>query len=98
MNFKASFGGLASGADHSFIHEEPLLIDNLVSDIRELRTKMKGELKRGLLIRSEFANQNYSSEFMLSLMREEGKEIFSSRLDILGHIQQVVFFTSNLRF
>ena len=63
----------------------------MVSDIRELRSKMKGELKRGLLIRSEFANQNYSSEFMLSLMREEGKEIFSSRLDILGHIQQVIF-------
>lgn len=52
---------------------------------------MQGDLKRGLLIRNEMASKNYSSEFILNLMREEGKGVFTARLNTLGHIQQVNF-------
>ena len=59
---------------------------------------MQGDLKRGLLIRSEFANQNYSSDFILNLMREEGKGVFTARLNVLGHIQQVEFYQNEIHF
>jgi 6-phosphofructokinase 1 len=50
---------------------------------------MQGDLKRGLLIRNEMANRNYTSEFIRNLLSEEGKGVFSARLNVLGHMQQV---------
>jgi 6-phosphofructokinase 1 len=50
---------------------------------------MLGDLKRGLLIRAESAHRYYSSDFILNLMKQEGQNVFTSRLNILGHIQQV---------
>ncbi len=45
-------------------------------------------MKRGLLIRNEMANKNYTSQFIQQLLSEEGKGVFSARLNILGHMQQ----------
>jgi 6-phosphofructokinase 1 len=87
--FKASASGLASGADASYIFEEAFTIDDLIDDIRHLKFKMEGDLKRGLLIRNEMANKNYTSQFIQQLLSEEGKGVFSARLNILGHMQQV---------
>ncbi len=80
---------MASGADASYIFEENFTITDLIDDIRHLRNKMQGDLKRGLLIRNEMANRNYTSEFIRNLLSEEGKGIFSARLNVLGHMQQV---------
>jgi 6-phosphofructokinase 1 len=79
---------LASGADASYIFEEPFTVNDLIEDIRHLKCKMEGDLKRGLLIRNEMANRNYTSQFLQQLMSEEGKGVFSARLNILGHMQQ----------
>jgi len=35
------------------------------------------------------ANKNYTTEFILNLLAEEGKGVFSARSTVLGHIQQV---------
>ena len=40
------------------------------------------------LSRNEKANSNYTSDFIYKLYSEEGKEIFSTRMNILGHMQQ----------
>jgi 6-phosphofructokinase 1 len=79
---------LAAGADQSYIFEEQFTINDLVDDIRHLRNKIEGDLKRGLLIRNEMANKNYTSEFIRALMSEEGKGVFSARCNIPGHMQQ----------
>lgn len=84
----ASLSALASGADHSFIHEEPFNIHDLTDEIEHMKKKMQGDLKRGIIIRNEFANPNYTSQFIESLMVEEGKGVFSARMNILGHMQQ----------
>lgn len=49
---------------------------------------MEGDLKRGLLVRNELANKNYTSEFILNLMSEEGRGVFSARSSVIGHMQQ----------
>lgn len=38
--------------------------------------------------RNEKANANYTTDFIFRLYSEEGKDIFSTRMNILGHMQQ----------
>jgi 6-phosphofructokinase 1 len=38
--------------------------------------------------RNESANANYTTDFIYRLYSEEGKDIFSTRNNILGHMQQ----------
>lgn len=86
--YLATVAGLASGADQSYIYEEPFTISDFIEDIHHLRRKMEGDLKRGILIRNEMANQHYTTDFMLNLLSEEGKGVFSARSNVLGHMQQ----------
>lgn len=86
--YLASMAALASGADHSFIFEEPFTIKDVVDEAKHLKNKMKGDLKRGIVIRNECANKNYSTEFIEGLLKEEGQGVFSVRMNILGHMQQ----------
>jgi len=43
--------------------------------------------------RNENANDNYSTTFINQLYSEEGKDFFSCRMNILGHMQQVLALT-----
>ena len=87
--YLATMAALASGADQAYIFEEPFTIKDLIDDVDHLRRKMEGDLKRGLLLRNERANEHYSSDFITKLLHEEGKGVFSARSNVLGHMQQV---------
>jgi hypothetical protein len=39
--------------------------------------------------RNEMANKHYTTDFILNLLAEEGKGVFSARSNVLGHMQQV---------
>ncbi|KAK7076540.1 hypothetical protein SK128_001764 [Halocaridina rubra] len=45
-------------------------------------------VQRGLVLRNENANDNYTTDFIYRLYSEEGKGIFSCRKNVLGHMQQ----------
>ena len=51
--------------------------------------KIKDGVKRGLVLRNEKANANYTTEFIHKLYSEEGKNVFNCRMNVLGHMQQV---------
>lgn len=87
--YLATMAALASGADQAYIYEEPFTIKDLIDDVDHLRKKMEGNLKRGLLLRNEMANEHYSTDFITKLLQEEGKGVFSARCNVLGHMQQV---------
>ena len=53
-----------------------------------MAAKMAEGVQRGLVLRNEMANENYSTDFIYRLFTEEGKGIFSCRKNILGHMQQ----------
>ena len=61
--------------------------------MEKLQHKIKDGVKCGFLIRSEKANENYSTDFILRLLTEEGKNVFTARESHLGHMQQVFFFS-----
>ncbi|XP_012995021.1 ATP-dependent 6-phosphofructokinase, platelet type isoform X1 [Esox lucius] len=86
--YLASVGGLAAGADAAYIYEEPFDIRDLQSNVEHLTEKMKGAIQRGLVLRNENSNENYTTDFIYQLYSEEGKGVFDCRKNVLGHMQQ----------
>ncbi|XP_001600070.1 ATP-dependent 6-phosphofructokinase isoform X5 [Nasonia vitripennis] len=86
--YLATLAGLAGGADAAYIFEEKFNIKDLNQDIIAMAAKMSEGVQRGLILRNESANSNYNTEFMQRLFTEEGKGLFSCRMNIIGHMQQ----------
>uniref|UniRef100_A0A4X2K7E7 6-phosphofructokinase n=1 Tax=Vombatus ursinus TaxID=29139 RepID=A0A4X2K7E7_VOMUR len=86
--YLATMAGLAAGADAAYIFEEPFNIHDLQANVEHLVQKMKSTVKRGLIVRNEKCNENYTIDFICNLYSEEGKGVFDSRKNILGHMQQ----------
>lgn len=76
--------GLAGGADAAYIHEEKFAIKDLQQDVVHIANKMAEGVQRGLILRNEKANDNYNTEFIYRLYSEEGKGLFSARMNVLG--------------
>uniref|UniRef100_UPI0037E731A9 ATP-dependent 6-phosphofructokinase, platelet type isoform X1 n=1 Tax=Semicossyphus pulcher TaxID=241346 RepID=UPI0037E731A9 len=86
--YLASVGGLAAGADAAYIYEEPFDIRDLQANVEHLTEKMKTSIQRGLVLRNENCNDNYTTDFIYQLYSEEGRGVFDSRKNVLGHMQQ----------
>ncbi|XP_044298983.1 ATP-dependent 6-phosphofructokinase, muscle type isoform X2 [Varanus komodoensis] len=86
--YLATMAGLAAGADAAYIYEDPFTIHDLEMNVEHLTEKMKTTVKRGLILRNEKCNENYTTEFIYNLYSEEGKGIFDTRKNVLGHMQQ----------
>ncbi|XP_068266420.1 ATP-dependent 6-phosphofructokinase, muscle type isoform X2 [Nyctibius grandis] len=86
--YLATMAGLAGGADAAYIYEEHFNIRDLQVNVEHLTEKMKTTVKRGLVLRNERCNENYTTDFIYNLYSEEGKGIFDCRKNVLGHMQQ----------
>ena len=87
--YLATMAGLAAGADTAYIFEEKFSIADMQRDVACLTGKFKKEkLERGIIIRNENCNVNFTSKFMCQLLAEEGKGLFVTHSNILGHLQQ----------
>ncbi|XP_059688903.1 ATP-dependent 6-phosphofructokinase, muscle type isoform X4 [Gavia stellata] len=86
--YLATMAGLAGGADAAYIYEEHFNIHDLQVNVEHLTEKMKTTVKRGLVLRNERCNENYTTDFIYNLYSEEGKGIFDCRKNVLGHMQQ----------
>ncbi len=86
--FLALMSGLATGAERVYLNEEGVTLDDLRTDLQHLREGFLGGKRLGLVIRNELANSIYTTNFMASLLGEEGAELFEVRQAILGHLQQ----------
>jgi 6-phosphofructokinase 1 len=86
--YLALMGGLATGAEQVYIHEEGVTLRDLQVDVEKLIHGFKHNKRLGLMIRNEDANQVYTTGFMCALFEEEGKDLFDVRQAILGHLQQ----------
>ncbi len=86
--YLALMGGLATGAERVYLHEEGVSLKDLQLDLAHLTQGFKEGKRLGLLIRNEYANPIYTTPFMQALFEEEGGELFGVRQAILGHLQQ----------
>lgn len=63
--YLASMAGLAAGSDAAYIHEEKFGVKELMEDLECLGRKiLEGKVERGLIIRNEKANENYTTDFI----------------------------------
>ncbi|XP_068091905.1 ATP-dependent 6-phosphofructokinase, platelet type isoform X2 [Hyperolius riggenbachi] len=86
--YLANMGGLAAGADAAYIFEEQFDIRELQANVEHLTEKMKTSIQRGLVLRNENSNENYTTDFIYQLYSQEGKGVFDCRKNVLGHMQQ----------
>ncbi|XP_065086215.1 ATP-dependent 6-phosphofructokinase isoform X2 [Ochlerotatus camptorhynchus] len=86
--YLATLAGLSGGADAAYIYEEKFSIKDLQQDVYHMASKMSDGVQRGLILRNEKASDNYNTEFIFRLYSEEGKGLFSTRMNVLGHMQQ----------
>uniref|UniRef100_A0A672J868 6-phosphofructokinase type A n=1 Tax=Salarias fasciatus TaxID=181472 RepID=A0A672J868_SALFA len=86
--YLATMAGLAAGADAAYIFEDKFNIKDLEVNVEHLVEKMKTTVKRGLILRNENCNANYTTDFIFNLYSEEGKGVFDCRKNVLGHMQQ----------
>jgi 6-phosphofructokinase 1 len=86
--YLALLGGLATGAEKVYMHEDGVTLAELQRDLDALRAGFRHGKRLGLLIRNEDANRFYTTPFMCALFEEEGGELFDVRQAILGHLQQ----------
>uniref|UniRef100_A0A3B3CFI7 6-phosphofructokinase n=1 Tax=Oryzias melastigma TaxID=30732 RepID=A0A3B3CFI7_ORYME len=63
---------------------------NAITDanVEHLTQKMKTSIQRGLVLRNENCNENFTTDFIYQLYSEEGRGVFDCRKNILGHMQQ----------
>ncbi len=86
--YLALMSGLATGAERVYLHEEGVSLRDLQADLDNLVEGFQENKRVGLMIRSEYANPFYTTDFMASLFEEEGGDLFDVRQAILGHLQQ----------
>ena len=87
--YLATMAGLASGADTSYIFEDKVTISDIQKDVVHLVGKFRTDAcQRGIITRSENCSVNFTSDFMCKLLAEEGKGLFTTESNILGHLQQ----------
>ena len=87
--YLATMAGLAAGADTAYIFEENFTISDMQNDVAKLVGKFQADgIQRGIITRSERCSVNFTSEFMCQLLAEEGRGMFVTESNILGHLQQ----------
>jgi 6-phosphofructokinase 1 len=63
--YLATMAGLAGGADAAYVKEEKFGIRDLMRDMDDMTSKMtEGKIERGLILRNEKCNDNYSTDFL----------------------------------
>ncbi len=86
--YLALMAGLATGAERFYLPEDGITLKELQQDVENLIRGFNSGKRLGLVIRNEYANPIYSTNFICSLFEEEGKDVFDVRPAILGHLQQ----------
>jgi 6-phosphofructokinase 1 len=86
--YLALMSALATGAERFYLPEEGITLKQLEEDVEKLKRGFNLGKKLGLVIRNEYANPIYSTNFICSLFEEEGQDVFDVRPAILGHLQQ----------
>ena len=86
--YLALMGGMATGAERVYMHEEGVKLRDLQLDVDKMLHGFQSGKRLGLMIRNEYANPIYTTSFICSLFEEEGQDVFDVRPAILGHLQQ----------
>ncbi len=86
--YLALMGGMATGAERVYLPEEGITLDDLRSDVVRLVDGFEHGKRLGLIVRSEYADPYYTTDFLVRLFEKESQDLFDVRRCVLGHTQQ----------
>ena len=86
--YLALMSGLCTGAERTYLPEESMSLRDLQNDLTMLKQGFEHGKRLGLVIRSEKADEVYTTEVIKALFGREGEGLFDVRGAILGHVQQ----------
>lgn len=86
--FLTAMSGLATGAERVYLHEDGVTLQQLQDDVNMFKKAFADGKRMGLVVKSEYANEIYTTPFISALYEEDGGDIFDVRQSILGHVQQ----------
>ena len=86
--YLALMSGLATGAERVYLPEEGITLRDLQVDVEALSVAFARGKRLGLVIRSEHADDVYTTSFIKALFEREGGDLFDVREAVLGHVQQ----------
>jgi len=86
--YLALMSGLATGAEKVYLNEEGITLQDLLADLELLKKGFSSGKRLGLMVRNEYANPVYTTEFLTALFEEESDGLFDVRQAKLGHLQQ----------
>ncbi len=86
--YLALVSALATGAERAYLPEVGITLDALTDDVACLNEEFSQGKRLGLIIRSEQAEDFYTTDFLARLFDKEGGDLFDVRTTILGHVQQ----------
>lgn len=80
--------GLGAGAERVYLHEEGIRLEDLQRDLARMDVAFRDRRTLFLALRNEYANELYTTDFLVRLFEEEGHDLFDVRAEVLGHMQQ----------
>lgn len=86
--YLATMSALAAGAEKAYTPEEGITLEALKADLDHFKRRFNEGANCGVIVRAENANSIYTTQFIDALFTEEGKNIFTCRSNVLGHLQQ----------
>jgi len=86
--YLALMSGLAAGAERIYLPEEGITLKDLQIDVEQMTASFRAGRRFYLTIRNEYANAQYTTDFLARLFEEEGSHLFDVRQAVLGHVQQ----------
>jgi len=86
--YLALMSAMATGAERVYLPEEGITLEGLTKDVKRLIREFNEGKRLGLIIRSEQAEDFYTTDFLARLFDKEGGDLFDVRTSVLGHVQQ----------
>lgn len=86
--YLALASALATGAERAYLPEFGISLEELTDDVGRMQRALEAGRPLGLVIRSEAAEDVYTTPFLLSLFAKEAAGAFEVGEAILGHLQQ----------
>lgn len=75
---------LAGGADYAYIREDPFTLETICENIYHLVEKFKRGIKRGIILRAQHANVNFTINLLENLYEAQSGGYYKCRSSILG--------------
>lgn len=86
--YLALMSAIASGAEQVYLAETGITLAQLSEDTEKMINAFERGRSLYLVVRNEYASEQYTTDFLTRVFEEEGGGLFDVRQSIIGHMQQ----------